>query len=53
MKTKTRTKQLKQARQNKQARQISTGAKTVEYIKTGVFFAVPVLVILSVILNFV
>lgn len=48
MKTKAQTKQIKQARQNKQAAQMSTGQKTVEYIKTGVFFAVPVLIVVLI-----
>lgn len=50
MKTKTRTKQLKAARANKSASKLSTGSKVVEYVKTGVFFAVPVVLIVCAIM---
>ena len=48
MKTKTQTKQIKQARANKAAAKLSTSVKVVEYVKTGVFFAVPVIIIVMI-----
>ena len=45
MKTKTQTKTRKQARKNKAA---VKNSKVIEAIKTGVFFAVPIVVILVI-----